>query len=34
MIGLSEQAAKANPALAAWLEGAGLPVTLFSGSEG
>jgi two-component system response regulator FlrC len=34
MIGVSEKAAKTNPALAVWLAGAGLPVTLFSGPEG
>ncbi|MDQ8757170.1 sigma 54-interacting transcriptional regulator [Sphingosinicella sp. LHD-64] len=34
MIGLSDKAAEANPALAAWLDGCGLAVTLFRASEG
>lgn len=34
MIGLSDKAAEANPALAAWLDGAGLAVTLFRAGEG
>jgi two-component system response regulator FlrC len=34
MIGLSDKAAEANPALAAWLDGTGLAVTLFRAREG
>ena len=34
MIGLSDKAAKANPTLAAWLEGAGLRVRRFAAGDG